>query len=106
MFGFGRPIAVKTIDPTPSTVAVTVFTPGCAPRIHDPQSATPRPSVTTIVSRTVPPPAVTLNLTVTPRTPGIDVSVSFSPGERRPTRSVGVATKALPAQATCCHGLA
>jgi hypothetical protein len=75
------PVAVKPTDPeTPAAAALTLFVPAVVPSVHVVAVAMPLALVCTVLGDTVPPPAVTLNVTVTPLTPLPLASLTFTLG--------------------------
>lgn len=59
------PVALNVTDRDPE-VAVNAFAPAVLPSVHPPTAAMPEASVTTVAPVIVPPPEVTLNVTVAP----------------------------------------
>ncbi len=87
----GWPAALKATVPTPETTAVTVFGPGAGPRVQTVE-ASPSCPVDTFCGWTLPPPAVTSQVTPSPAT-GL-------PPESRTRTTSGSATE-VPTTADC-----
>src|SRR5438093_6980991 len=87
------PVAVNVtgLPVSPAAVAVSVFVPAVVPSVHDVTAAMPLPFVAPLVGLTVPPPDVTVNVTVT--------SATGLPAPSRTITDGGVAT-ARPDDAT------
>ena len=79
-------VAVKVtgLPVSPVALAVSVLVPGVVPSVHDVTAAMPLPFVAPLVGLTVPPPDVTVNVTVT--------SATGLPAPSRTSTDGGVAT--------------
>src|SRR5439155_10988088 len=79
-------VAVKVtgLSGSPVALALSVLVPGVVPSVHDVTAAMPLPFVAPLVGLTVPPPAVTVNVTVT--------SATGLPAPSRTITDGGVAT--------------
>lgn len=79
--GNGVPVAVNVTGvATPATFARNAFAPGEAPIVHDETAATPAALVVVDPGVTLPPPAVTVNVTDTPGTALPYWSMTFTDG--------------------------
>jgi hypothetical protein len=76
-------VAVNTtgLPSRPDAVALSVFTPLDAPSVQPPTRAMPASSVATVAPLTLPPPAVTVNVTDAPDTGNPEASVTMTDGE-------------------------
>jgi hypothetical protein len=74
-------VALNVTGGTPAAVAVIAFAPAPAPSVQLPTRATPAVSVVALAPVMVPPPALTANVTTTPRTGFALASSALTAGE-------------------------